>query len=312
MKKNSRIFVSGHRGMIGSFLLEELIKRGYRDIITMSSEKLDIRNQESTLVFLKRTKPEYIFLIAGKVAGIGANINAPANFLYDNLMIAANVIEASKEIGVKKLLFLGSSCIYPRLCKQPMKEDNLLTGRLEPTNEGYAIGKIAGVKLCEYYSKQYGCNYFSVIPPNVYGPRDNFLSDNSHVISSLIRKIHNAKQKGIEKVEIWGTGTARREFLFNKDLVDGLIFLMNNYKKNKPINIGSGNDISIKQLARLIADIIGYKGFLLWNKSKPDGMPRKLLDISRIKDFGWEANIKLPNGLELTYNWYLNENNKNI
>ena len=310
MKKNSRIFVTGHRGMIGSFLLEELIARGYRDIVKMSSEKLDLRDQKSTLEFFKRTKPEYIFLIAGKVGGIGANINTPANFLYDNIMIAANVIEASKLIGVKKLLFLGSSCIYPRLCEQPMKEDNLLTGSLEPTNEGYAIGKIAGIKLCEYYSKQYGCNYISVISPNVYGPKDHFYSLDSHVISSLLTKIHDAKLKGDEEVEIWGTGMARREFLFNKDLVDGLIFLMNNYNENEPINIGSNHDVSIKELASLIAGIIGYEGLFLWNNSKPDGMPRKLLDISRIRKLGWGPNVKLLKGLELTFNWFLKEHNE--
>lgn len=238
------------------------------------------------------------------MGGIQANIKSPADFLYDNLMISSNVIEASRLVGVKKLLFLGSSCIYPRLCEQPMKEEYLLTGGLEPTNEGYAIGKIAGVKLCEYYNKQYGCNFISAIPPNIYGPRDNFSLTDSHVISALIRKIHYAKVNGENSIEIWGTGSARREFLFNSDLVDGLIFLMINYSEKEHINIGSGNDISIKELAGLIKKIIGYKGEFFWDESRPDGMPKKFMDSSKINTLGWFPKTSLKEGLKKTYNWY--------
>ena len=304
MNQNSKIYVAGHEGMIGSLLLEELIYRGYKNVITKEFEQLDLRDQSMTTEFIQKSKPEYVFLISGKVGGIQANIKNPANFLYDNLMIASNVIEASRIVGVKKLLFLGSSCIYPRLSKQPMKEDYLLTGSLEPTNEGYAIGKIAGVKLCEYYNKQYGCNFISAIPPNIYGPRDNFSLTDSHVISALIRKINYAKVNGENSIEIWGTGSARREFLFNSDLVDGLIFLMINYSEKEHINIGSGNDISIKELAELIKKIIGYKGEFFWDESKPDGMPKKLMDSSKINALGWFPKTSLRNGLQRTYNWY--------
>ena len=252
MDKTSKIYIAGHEGMVGSILLRELKSRGYSNLVYQSFDKIDLRNQKLTFEFIGENKPEYIFLIAGKVGGIQANIKYPAEYLYDNLMISANVIEAARINNVKKLLFLGSSCIYPRLSKQPMKEEYLLTGSLEPTNEGYAIGKIAGLKLCEYYRKQYNCNFISAMPPNLYGPGDNFLTDDSHVISALIKKIHQAKEKDIETVEIWGTGKARREFLYNEDLVDGLIFLMNHYNGDIHINIGSGTDISIKELSTII------------------------------------------------------------
>ena len=304
MDKSSKIYIAGHEGMVGSLLLEELIKRGYRSIITQSFSKLDLRNQGMVNGFLKETRPEYVFLIAGKVGGIQANIKYPAVFLYDNLMIASNVIEVSRKIGVKKLLFLGSSCIYPRLSPQPMKEEYLLTGSLEHTNEAYAIGKIAGVKLCEYYKKQFGYNFISAIPPNLYGPRDNFSLSDSHVISALIQKIHKAKVSRDTQVEIWGTGSARREFLFNKDLVDGLIFLMNNYNDDRHINIGTSRDVSIKELAHLIKEVIGYRGKFIWDKSMPDGMPKKLMDSSRINEMGWKAKTSLRDGLTETYNWY--------
>ena len=305
MNKNNKIYVAGHNGMIGSFLLEELKNRGYTNTITKESNEIDLRDKSKTIDFIERTQPEYVFLIAGKVGGIQANINNPASFLYDNMMIASNVIEASRIIGVKKLLYLGSSCIYPRLSKQPMKEDYLLTGSLEPTNEGYAIGKIAGVKLCEYYNKQYSCNFISAIPPNIFGPRDNFSINNSHVISGLIRKIHDAMINKEDSKEIWGTGKARREFLFNEDLVDGLIFLMINYNNNEHINIGSGTDISIKELAELIQRVIGYKGKIIWDKSKPDGMPKKLMDSSKINRLGWLPKTQFEEGIKKTYNWYI-------
>ena len=290
--------------MIGSLLLKELKYRGYRKIITKEIDQLDLRDQNITTKFIEKTQPEYVFLIAGKVGGIQANVLNPANFLYDNLMIASNVIEASRLLEVKKLIFLGSSCIYPRLCQQPMKEDYLLTGSLEPTNEGYAIGKIAGVKLCEFYNKQYDCNFISAIPPNIYGPRDNFSLNDSHVISALIRKIHSAKLNGENNIEIWGSGSARREFLFNSDLVDGLIFLMINYNEKKYINIGSGHDISIKELSELIKKIIGYKGEFFFDESKPDGMPKKLMDSTKINTLGWLPRISFEDGLKKTYNWY--------
>jgi len=304
MKKDSRIYIAGHEGMVGSILFKELQTRGYYNLITIPFNKLDLRKQKDTADFIKKEKPEYIFLIAGKVGGIQANINYSAEFLYDNLMISANVIHAARIYNVRKLLFLGSSCIYPRLSPQPMKEEYLLSGVLEPTNEGYAIGKISGLKLCEYYKKQYGCNFISAIPPNLYGPRDNFSLENSHVISALITKIHKAKVDNKKYVEMWGTGSARREFLFNEDLVDGIIFLMNLYDDVNFINIGSNNDVSIKELAEMIREIIGYNGKFIWDKSKPDGMPKKLMDSSKINALGWYPKTDLANGLEKTYRWY--------
>ncbi len=305
MEKISRIYIAGHEGMIGSILLKKLINRGYKNLIYKSFKELDLRNQKETLRFILTTKPEYIFLIAGKVGGIQANIRYPAEFLYDNVMIATNVIEAARLCEAKKLLFLGSSCIYPRLSPQPMREDYLLSGLLEPTNEGYAIGKITGLKLCEYYYKQYGCKFISAIPPNIYGPGDNFKSDDSHVISALIRKVHDAKERNMSNVEIWGTGNARREFLYNEDLVDGIIFIMNNYDGPGHINVGSGEDISIKELAIIIKDLIGFKGQYIWDKNKPDGMPKKLMDSSRVFEMGWKPRIDLKTGLTYTYEWYL-------
>jgi GDP-L-fucose synthase len=306
MKKNDKIYVAGHEGMVGSILIRELKKRGFKNIITEEFCELDLRNQKDTLDYITNKKPEYIFLIAGKVGGIQANIKYPGEFLYDNLMISANVIHSAYLNSVKKLIFLGSSCIYPRLSKQPMREEYLLTGALEPTNEGYAIGKIAGLKLCEYYDKQYGCNFISAMPPNLYGPGDSFSMENSHVISALIQKIYKAKIKNEQSVEMWGTGSARREFLYNSDLVDGLIFLMENYNGSQHINIGAGIDISIKELAHLIKDIVGYNGEFVWDKTKPDGMPRKLMDVSKINKLGWKSKTNLRDGLTKTYNWFLN------
>ena len=306
MDKESKIYIAGHEGMVGSILFKEMKRRGYRNLITIPFKQLDLRNQRDTYNVVKEEKPEYIFLIAGKVGGIQANIKFPAEFLYDNLMISANVIESARINKVKKLIFLGSSCIYPRLSTQPMKEGYLLTGSLEPTNEGYAIGKIAGLKLCEYYRKQYGCNFIAAIPPNLYGPGDNFSLANSHVISALIKKIHKAKIEKTKYVEMWGSGSARREFLFNEDVADGLIFLMKNYEDGNFINIGSNNDVSIKELSEIIKEIIGYDGEFKWDKTKPDGMPQKLLDSSRIYNMGWKTKNNLKDGLSKTYKWYLN------
>ncbi len=306
MDKNSKIYVSGHEGMVGSLLLDELNKRGYSNIVVKAFKELDLRNQKETDLFISLTKPDYVFLVAGKVGGIGANIRYPATFLYDNLMISANVIESSRKNNIKKLLYIGSSCIYPRLSKQPMKEDYLLTGSLEPTNEGYAIGKIAGLKLCEYYNKQYGSNYISVMPPNLYGPRDSFSLEDSHVISALIQKIHKAKINNEKKIEMWGTGSARREFLFNEDFVDGLLYIFEHYNETSLINLGSSNDVSIRELAEIIKDIVNYSGDFYWDSEKPDGMPKKLMDSSKVNNLGWRSKTSLEMGLKKTYEWYCN------
>jgi GDP-L-fucose synthase len=305
VERESKIFVAGHGGMVGSVLFDKLIDLGYPNLYYERSADLDLRNQFSTQQYINKTRPEYIFLIAGKVGGIQANIKYPGEYLYDNLMISANVIEAARINGVKKLLLLGSSCIYPRLSKQPMKEEYLLQGALEPTNEGYAIGKIAGLKLCEYYDQQYGCNFISVMPPNIYGPRDNYMTDDSHVISALIKRIHHAKTNNIEYVDIWGSGSARREFMYNDDVADGLLFLMNKYSEKDHINLGSGTDITIYDLACTLKEIIEFQGTLRWDKNKPDGMPRKLMDSSRLKNLGWSPRINLFEGLSRTYSWYL-------
>ncbi|MEA2077125.1 MAG: GDP-L-fucose synthase [Candidatus Marinimicrobia bacterium] len=312
MLKDSRIYLAGHEGMVGSTLLNTLIEQGYKNVIIKSFNELDLRNQKEVNEFIKKEKPEYIFLIAGKVGGINANIQFPGEYLYDNLMIAANVIESSRLNNVKKLLFLGSSCIYPREAKQPMKEEYLLTGSLEPTNEGYAIGKIAGLKMCEYYNTQYGCNFISAIPPNLFGPKDNFSNDNSHVISALIKKIHKAKINNIDSVTIWGTGSARREFLYTEDLADALIFLIKNLGITGYLNIGSGTDISIKELAILIKKIIGYEGELKWDTSMPDGMPRKLMDSSKIHKLGWKNTTSLAEGLKKTYKWFVTNSGEGL
>ena len=307
MNKDSLIYLAGHTGMVGSALMEELVLQGFTNILTVPFEKLDLRNQRETNDFIQQHKPEYVFLIAGKVGGIQANIQYPAEFLYDNLSISANVIHASHLAGVKKLLFLGSSCIYPRLCPQPMKEEYLLTGSLEPTNEAYAIGKIAGLKLCQYYNQQYNRNFIAAIPPNLYGEGDNFDPSGSHVVSALIRKIHAAKIQNMPQVEMWGTGKARREFLYVKDLVKGLVFLMQHYNQNQAINIGSGNDVSILELAEIVKKVVRFSGTFQWDASKPDGMPQKLMDSGLIHKLGWHAKTTLESGLENTYNWYLSK-----
>jgi len=305
MELNSRIYIAGHEGMVGSQLIIELERSKFTNIVTESRKCLDLKNQNSTFSFINKTKPEYIFLIAGKVGGIQANIRFPGEYLYDNLMIAANVIEAARVNNVKKLLFVGSSCIYPRDSVQPMGEECLLSGALEPTNEGYAIGKIAGLKLCEYYRKQYKCDFVTAIPPNLFGPNDNNSLSNSHVISALIQKIYYAKKHNKNAIKLWGTGIARREFLLTEDLVKGLIFIMNNYCGEHHINIGSGTDISIKDLAYLIKDIVGYTGVFEWDNSKPDGMPQKLMDSSVINNLGWKPKYSLRAGLLRTYKWYI-------
>ncbi|MCD4650664.1 MAG: GDP-L-fucose synthase [Candidatus Cloacimonetes bacterium] len=305
MNSDSKIYLAGHQGMVGDSLLKALKTHGYSNICYKPYPDLDLKNQTDTFDYIATEKPEYIFLIAGQVGGILANINYPAKFLYDNLIISANIIEAARINQVKKLIFLGSSCIYPRLSEQPMKEEYLLTGSLEPTNEGYAIGKIAGLKLCEYYCKQYGCNFIAAMPPNLFGPGDNYNNENSHVISALIKKLHKGKIENSASIPMWGTGSARREFMLVSDLVNGLIYLMNNYEGGQHINIGSGTDVSIKELALLLKDIIGYTGKFSWDSSKPDGMPRKLMDSTRIRELGWQPESTLRTGLEITYKRFL-------
>lgn len=305
MQKESKIYVAGHRGMVGSAIVRKLKAEGYENIITRSSKELDLRNQLAVSNFFAEEKPEYVFLAAAKVGGIVANNTYRAEFLYDNLQLQNNVIHYSYVNGVKKLMFLGSSCIYPKHAPQPLKEDYLLTGILEPTNEPYAIAKIAGIKMCESYRAQYGCNFISVMPTNLYGYNDNYHPQNSHVLPALIRKFHEAKVENKTEVEIWGTGSPLREFLFSDDLADACFFLMQNYDEAQFINIGVGHDISIKDLALLVKRIVGYEGELTFNTSKPDGTPRKLMDVSKLHSLGWKHKIELAEGIELAYEDFL-------
>jgi GDP-L-fucose synthase len=287
--------------MVGSAIIRKLQSEGYHNFVFRKSSELDLRNQEAVKTFFESEKPDYVFLAAAKVGGIHANNVYRAEFLYDNLMIQNNVIHQSYVQGVKKLLFLGSSCIYPKLAPQPLKEEYLLTGLLEPTNEPYAIAKITGIKMCEAYRSQYGCNFISVMPTNLYGPNDNYDLNNSHVLPALIRKFHEARVNEKPSVEIWGTGSPKREFLHADDLADACYYLMLNYNEPELVNIGTGEDVSIKELALLIKDIVGYEGELTWNTSKPDGTPRKLMDVSKLKAIGWQYSIGLREGIERTY-----------
>lgn len=305
MDLNSKIWVAGHRGMVGSAIVRRLESLGYKNIITRSSTELDLRRQLDVEKFFELEKPEYVFLGAAKVGGIMSNNTYRADFIYDNLMIESNVIHSSHLYGVKKLLFLGSSCIYPKLAEQPLKEESLLSGYLESTNEPYSIAKIAGLKLCENYYNQYGDCFISCMPTNLYGPNDNYDLYNSHVLPALIRKFHEAKVNGLEVVEVWGTGSPYREFLHVDDLADACVFLMNNYNDNQFINIGSGIELTIKDLVELISDIIGYTGEIYWNVDKPDGTPRKLLDVSKLGDLGWKAKIGLREGIMNVYREYI-------
>lgn len=305
MNKDAKIYVAGHQGLVGNAIYEKLSTQGYTNIVTQSFKDLDLRNQKNVEQFFKNTKPEYVFLCAAKVGGILANRDNPAEFIYDNLMIESNVIHYSYIYGVKKLIFLGSSCIYPRDCEQPMQEDYLLTGSLEKTNEPYAIAKIAGIKLCGAYRAQYGCNFISCMPTNLYGPNDNFDLMTSHVIPALISKIYEAYNKKQKKVTIWGTGKPRREFLYIDDLAEAVIFLACNYDDYEPINIGTGTDITISNLAEKIADIIGYRGTFVFDQSRPDGTFRKLLDVSKLNAFGWKAQTTLDHGLKKTIDWFI-------
>lgn len=308
MYKHSKIYVAGHNGLVGSAITRNLKKNGYENIIHRTSKELDLRNQRAVEAFFEQEKAEYVFLAAAKVGGILANATYPAQFLYDNLMIQSNIIEAARKYGVKKLLFLGSTCIYPKHAPQPMEEDYLLTGELEPTNEPYALAKISGIKMCNAYNKQYGTNFISVMPTNLYGPNDNFDLQNSHVLPALMRKIHEAKQRGDEEVVVWGTGTPLREFLHADDLAAACIYLMEHKTAEQIgdfVNIGTGKEISIKQLAETLCDVIGYKGNLTFDTSKPDGTPRKLTDVTKLHDLGWKHQIDLKEGVQDAYKWYL-------
>lgn len=305
MDLQSRIFVAGHKGLVGSAIVRALEVRGYSNLLLRDSKDLDLRNQNEVEDFFLKESPDYVFLAAAKVGGIQANNTYRAEFLYDNLMIEANVIHSAYRHNVKKLLFLGSSCIYPKLCPQPMREEYLLAGYLEPTNEPYAIAKIAGLKLCENYCRQYGINFISAMPTNLYGINDNFDLANSHVLPALVRKFHEAKVNNSPTVTVWGTGEPLREFLYVDDLADALIFLMQRYSDIDFVNVGTGKEISIKELALTVKSVTGYTGDLIFDTSKPDGTPRKLLDVSRLKTLGWEAQTSLKEGIERTYAWFL-------
>lgn len=301
MEKHAKIYIAGHNGMVGSAISRKLKGLGYQHLIVRSSKELDLRNQQAVESFMKEERPEYVFLAAAKVGGIVANNTYRADFIYENLAIQNNIIHFSKEAGVKKLMFLGSSCIYPKLAPQPMKEEYLLTGHLEPTNEPYAIAKIAGIKMCDAYRDQYGCNFVSVMPTNLYGPNDNYDLQKSHVLPALLSKFHHAKEEGKAEVEVWGSGTPKREFLHADDMADACVFLMQTYNEPGLVNIGVGEDISIKDLALLVKDIVGFEGKLHFDASKPDGTPRKLMDVSKLHGLGWKARIGLREGITEVY-----------
>lgn len=310
MNNNSKIFVAGANGMVGSAIIRELKKNGFNNLLTPSSKELDLRNQVDVSNFFETNKPEYVFLVAAKVGGIHANNTYPAEFLYDNMMIQNNVIHQSYLNKVEKLLFLGSSCIYPKFSQQPINEDSLLTGSLEPTNEAYAIAKISGIEMCKFYNRQYGSNFISAMPTNLYGINDNFDLNNSHVLPALLRKVIEAKNNDSESVTIWGSGSPKREFLYVDDLAEACLFLMQNYNSPEIINIGTGEDLSIKELAILIKEIVGFSGNLIFDSSKPDGTPRKLLDVSKINKLGWKHENDLKQGVLKTIMW-LEETNFN-
>ena len=304
----SKIYIAGHRGMAGSAIKRNLESKGYRNFITRNHSDLDLTNQQAVNNFFETERPEYVFLAAAKVGGIMANSTYPAEFIYENIMIEANVIHAAYTSGVKKLLFLGSSCIYPRLAPQPLKEDYLLKGELEVTNEAYAVAKIAGIRMCKHYNQQYGMNFISVMPTNLYGPNDNYDLKISHVMAALIRKFYEAKINSAPRIIVWGTGAPRREFLHVDDMADACVYLMENYDApdiGEFVNIGVGEDLTIRELAELIGDIVGYKGEIVYDTTKPDGTPQKLLDVSRLCRLGWKARISLRDGIEQTYEWYV-------
>ena len=304
MNKDSKIYIAGHRGLVGSALVRKFQELGYYNLILKTRNELNLLNQQEVADFFAVEKPEYVFLAAAKVGGIGANSTYPADFVYENIMIQTNIIHAAYKNNTKKLLFLGSSCIYPKMAEQPIKEESLLTGELEPTNDAYAIAKIAGIKMCQAYNKQYGTNYISVMPTNLYGPNDNFDLEKSHVFPALIRKFHEAKINKEAEVVVWGTGTPIREFLYVDDLAEACIYLMDNYNDDKIVNIGTGVGVTIRELAESIVKVVGYEGKLVFDTSKPDGTPIKINDVSYLNSLGWKAKTDLLSGIEKTYNWY--------
>ena len=304
MEKSAKIYIAGHRGLVGSAIKRRLEQLGYTNLVYQTSKELDLRNQRAVEEFFRAAGPHYVFLAAARVGGIQANNTYPAEFIYENLAIQTNVIHAAHRHGVKKLLFLGSSCIYPKFTPQPIKEEYLLGGQLEPTNEPYAIAKIVGIKMCQAYNRQYGTRFISVMPTNLYGPNDNFDLANSHVMPALIRKFHEAKEENQPTVTVWGTGTPRREFLHVADLADACVFIMKHYAEDEIINIGTGQDLTIQELAELVKDISGYRGKIVFDPSKPNGTPRKLLDVAKLTQLGWQAKITLREGIAGTYAWY--------
>lgn len=306
MEKNSKIYVAGHNGMVGSAIVRELKKQGYDNLILRSHKELDLCRQDAVEAFFAEEKPEYVFLAAAKVGGIVANNNALADFMYENMILEMNVIHSAWQNGCRKLLFLGSSCIYPKMAPQPMKEDCLLTSALEPTNEAYALAKISGLKYCEYLNKQYGTDYISVMPTNLYGPNDNYHPTHSHVLPALIRRFHEAKEEGRNEVVCWGDGSPLREFLYVDDLANLCVFLMNHYSGNETVNAGSGKELSIKELTELVAKTVGYEGRILWDPTKPNGTPRKLLDVSKAAGLGWTYKTELEEGIRMAYDDFLN------
>ena len=306
MEKNAKIYVAGHRGMVGSAIVRALEKQGYTNIIMRTHKELDLTRQDQVESFFNEEKPDYVFLAAAKVGGIIANSEALADFMYDNMILEMNVIHSAWKNGCKKLMFLGSSCIYPRMAPQPMPESCLLTSELEKTNEAYALAKISGLKYCEFLNRQYGTDYISVMPTNLYGPNDNYHPTHSHVLPALIRRFHEAKISGAESVTCWGDGTPLREFLYVDDLADACVYLMNTYSSNETVNLGTGKELTIKELTELVAEVIGYEGEILWDASKPNGTPRKLLDVSKLESLGWKYKIELPEGIRLAYEDFLN------
>ena len=312
MQKTDKIYIAGHTGMVGSAILQALVADGFTNFVYRTSKELDLRNQAAVEKFFGEQKPQYVFMAAAKVGGIVANNTYRADFLYDNLMIVSNIIHASYKNGVAKLLFLGSSCIYPKMAPQPIKEAYLLTGELEKTNEPYSIAKIAGIKLCETYRDQYGANFISVMPTNLYGKNDNYHPENSHVLPALIRRFHEAKMQGLKEVVIWGSGNPKREFLFADDLAHACLFLMDNYNEKEIINIGCGADITIKELAILIKEITGFEGTLVFDTTKPDGTPRKLLDVTKLNNLGWQYKTKLKEGIQIAYQDFLQKHTVSV
>lgn len=305
MQKSSKIYVAGHRGLAGSAIMNALTRRGHDSIITRTHREVDLTNQNAVKKFFEKEKPEFVFLAAARVGGIMDNKNNPGDFIYNNLMIQNNVIHHAYLSGVKKLLFLGSSCVYPKIVKQPISEESLLIASLEPTNQAYAVAKIAGIEMCQAYNKQYGTNYISIMPTNLYGPGDNFDPVKSHVLPSFIRTFQEAKEKNLDQVTFWGTGKPLRELMYIDEFADASVFLMNNYSGSEIINVGTGLDISIKNLAEITKKIVGYKGKILWDTSKPDGTPRKLLDVTKLNKLGWKSEITLEEGIRVTYQWYM-------